>query len=125
MRRNLASPLPLEHITPPLQPDLPCKRLVHDLAHAGDFKVERVEGEQRRPMLSGRKQDGEKAIPIRRADEPLAMGECILHGIGHAAREPRASSRAVSFRRAYDCLVDAFSFAAESSASMRVVPTPS
>src|ERR1700749_4834030 len=96
MRRDLAPPLPLEHITPPLQPDLPCKRLVHDLAHAGGFQVERVEGEERRPMLSGRKQGGEKAIPIRRADEPLAMGECILHGIGHAARESFAQTHALS-----------------------------
>ena len=96
MRRHLAPFLPVEHIAPPLQPDLSCKRLVHDLAHPGDFQVERIDGEQRWPMLGGRKQGGEKAIPIRRADEPLAMGECIVHGLGHGATELCASSRAVS-----------------------------
>src|SRR5512133_3481514 len=100
MRRHLAPFLPLKHIAPPLQPDLSCKRLVYDLAHPGDFQVERIERKQRWPVLGGCKQRGEKAIPIRRADEPLAMGECILHGVGHGATELCASSRAVSIRLA-------------------------
>ncbi len=68
-----------QHIAPPLQPDLSRDRLVSDLAHAGDFQIERVEGKQRVPMLGGSKQAGEKAVLVRRAYEPLAMGKCILH----------------------------------------------
>src|SRR4029450_2342080 len=100
MGREFPSARAAQHIAPPLQPDLSRERLVSGLADAGDFQIERVERKQRGPMLGGSKQGGEKTVLIRDPDQPLAMGKCI---------------------QSYD--VDAFSFPAASSASMRVFPT--
>ena len=78
MRPDLAAALAVEHIAPPLQPDLAGQRIANDLAHARDLQVEGIERKQRAAMLGRRKQRGEKAVPVRRAHQRLAMG--VLHG---------------------------------------------
>ena len=83
-----------QRVAPPLQPDLPRKRLAGHLAHACDFQIERVQRKERVPMLGGSKQSAEKAVLIGRADEPLAMGKRILHGALYGA--PQAASRAIT-----------------------------
>src|SRR6516165_1237745 len=88
--RDLAPAGTVEDVAPPLQADFPCYRLANDLAHAGDFHVEGVERNQRVPMLGGGKQGGEKAVLVRRAQQRLAMGECILHGRASRFRSSRA-----------------------------------
>src|SRR5262249_5331132 len=78
--RDLVPARTAQYVAPPLQPDFPRHGLANDLTHAGDFQVEGVERKQRVATLGGGKQGGEKAILVRRAEEPFAMGECILHG---------------------------------------------
>src|ERR671930_1752888 len=79
MGRDFAAAPAAQHIAPPLEADLSRDRLVNELAHAGDFQIERIKGKQRVPVLKGSKQAGEKAVLVGRAYEPLAMGKCILH----------------------------------------------
>ena len=45
-------------------------------------------------MLGGSKQSAEKAVLVRRPDEPLAMGKRILHGALYGA--PKAATRAIT-----------------------------
>src|SRR5262249_1231783 len=96
-RDRMALAAALERVAPPLQPDLPRQRLVRPLAHAGDFQIERVERKKRVAMLGGSKQGGEKAVLVRRPDEPLAMGKCILHRAPHGA--PKGAPRAITASR--------------------------
>ena len=78
VRRRLAGPLAVEHIAPPLQPDLARHRLAHAVAHAGDLGIEGVEREQRTALLGGRKQRREKAVLVGGADQVFAMA-IVLH----------------------------------------------
>src|SRR5215831_5101220 len=137
--RDLVPARTAQYVAPPLQPDFPRHGLANDLTHAGDFQVEGVERKQRVATLGGSKQGGEKAILVRRAYEPLAMGECILHERVSRLRSPQAftaqSCANVGLEGTlanlwlprgpgYDFADEVFAFSAGSSASMRVVPTP-